>query len=322
MIVNIPSLVDFEANGLAFLNLAWESVLELSKSLTESSEYQAEYNEVTDEELVEFEEIVKKYWEQEQPRMAVAVALAHQAAEFLIKARITSVSPFLLIAGEPSKWPSGCDNEDKSFADFKTVDAQDLLRLHDSVYSLRLSEEFARRFEELRKHRNTVMHSVDNRKLFTVKDGVLAVLEISDALCGENNWHRLRKQYLEGKVNYWDPYGYSEFNPAYPFATETLHVIDELLKPAEVKRFYGFDPKQRRYICFDCCDDHADEVIKSRLLQPNTSDSTTVACFCCLQSYPVIRKDCTVGDCKGNVLDPNDSNRCMTCGDCSEEQDA
>ena len=247
------------------------------------------------------------------------MALAHQGAEFLLKAQITRVSPFLLISGDLSKWPAHRNSISKSFADFRTVDAQDLPRLHDGVCPSPMPDVFRDRFEELRKLRNTVMHSVDTSRPFTVHDGVVAVLEISDALFGATSWHKRRKAYVDGQVNHWDPFGYSDFNPAYPFAKETLHVVDEILEPAQVIQFYGFDPKQRRYICRGCEETHADDRIRSCLLTPKGAATTTIVCFCCFESFKVVRRDCTVGKCKGNVLDPDDYGYCLTCGEYPED---
>lgn len=310
MILDVPSPADFESNGLAFLNLAWKSVLGLSQGFSESSNNLTENEVVTQEEL---EDLKGAYWKEAQPALAVAVALAHQAAEFLLKARIASVSPYLLLSSE--KWPSGADKSDKSYADFKTVDSQDLVRIHDTVGSSRLPDDFKQKLDELRKLRNTIMHSVDARRPYAVRDCVLMILEIAEVLIGPKSWQKVRSEYEEKRVNYRD---YSEFNPNHPFAMETLHVIDCILKPAEVKRFYEFDKKQRRYICFNCHEDYADGFVRSCQLKPNDSNSTKVFCICCLETFRVIRLNCPHLKCKGNVMGPDrwlDNFCCLTCGE-------
>jgi hypothetical protein len=302
MILDIPTSADFEANGVAFLNLAWEAVLGLSLDLAESET----------EELDEEDRVTDEYWEDAQRPLAVAVALAQQGTEFLLKAKISAVSPYLLISGEPAGWPKGCDKEDKSFADFKTIDAQDLVRVYDTVASSRLSDSFKREYERLRRLRNTVMHTVDKRLRFTAEEGILAILQVVEALLAPRKWLALRREYLQGGVDVAREHGHGN-NTDCVMARETVHVID-LLEPAQVKQFYEFDPKQRRYYCPNCEHGCADWQIGVTLaqLRPNTPESTSVHCLVCDQIQSVVREECGHNGCKGNVIS-EDYGVCLTC---------
>jgi hypothetical protein len=303
MIIDVPTSADFEASGIAFLNLAWDSVLGISLHFAES--------EV--EELDEEERVTDEYWKEAQRPLAVAVALAQQGTEFLLKAKISAVSPLLLISGDPAGWPKGCDREDKSFADFKTIDAQDLVRVHDSVASPRLSEDFKREFERLRRLRNTVMHTVDKRLRFTAEDGILAILQVVESLLAPRRWLPIRRNYLRGGVDFAVEHGFDD-NTDCAIAREVMHVFD-LLKPALIRRFYGFDVKQRRYYCPSCEHGCADWWIGVRLaqLRPNKPNSTTVYCLACDETCTVVRKDCGHEGCKGNVIS-EEYGMCLTCG--------
>lgn len=211
MIIDIPTKADFDNNGIAFLNLAWQSVLSICLGLPEQPVEELGEN-ATEEQRLEAEAEdrrwaaeVERYWQVSQQELATAVALTQQGTEFLLKGKIADVSPFLLISGDPRDWPSGCDREDIPFADFKTIEAQDLLRAHDTVCTPPLSDQFKDRFEQLRRLRNSVMHTVDRRLRFTTQDGILAILEMVEALVGPNTWLGLRRQQLEeGPV--FDPY--------------------------------------------------------------------------------------------------------------------
>lgn len=135
MIIEIPTSDEFQRAGLGFLNLAVDQVIELYDQLEQSG--------------VE-EDVREEYWESAQQPLATALTLVQQGAEFLLKAKIADVSPFLLIDGSPSSWPRGSDQQDTPFSDFRTIDAHDLPKAHDSVASVRLSEEFKTQFEQLR----------------------------------------------------------------------------------------------------------------------------------------------------------------------------
>src|SRR5262245_39444063 len=208
MILDVPTKADFDNNGIAFLNLAWQSVVGVSLGLPDQpvevlgADATEDHLHAAAEESRQWAEAVEEYWRAAQQELATAVALAQQGTEFLLKGKIAEVSPFLLISGDPGDWPSGCDRNDIRFADFKTNEAQDLIRCHDTVCNPRLTDQFKNRFEQLRRMRNSVMHTVDRRLSFTTQDGLLAILEMVEALIGGNTWLMLRRQYLEKQPNF------------------------------------------------------------------------------------------------------------------------
>jgi len=51
-----------------------------------------------------------------------------------LKAKLVAISPFLLIAGNPSEWPKVLDETGVSFSDFRAIDAQDLIKVYNTVY--------------------------------------------------------------------------------------------------------------------------------------------------------------------------------------------
>jgi hypothetical protein len=317
MITDIPTKADFDNNAIGFLNLAWQSVLsislsrpkqpvkELSKEATQEQHAQAE------EENRRWEQDVQQYWQAVQQELATAVALVQQATEFLLKGKIAAVSPFLLVSGTPADWPRGCDRNDIPFADLKTIDAQDLIRCHDTVCTPRLTDQFKQRFEQLRRLRNSIMHTVDRRLNFTTLDGLLAILEVVEPLIGPNTWLGLREQYLSRQPNFFPN---QEDVCRCRMARETVHVID-LLQPDPVRRFFGFDKKQRRYLCPGCEQECANWQIGVTLAQlvPNTAESSNVFCILCRESHEVIRKACGQANCRGNVVSVL-SGKCLTCG--------
>ncbi|VTT99588.1 Uncharacterized protein OS=Pirellula staleyi (strain ATCC 27377 / DSM 6068 / ICPB 4128) GN=Psta_3436 PE=4 SV=1 [Gemmataceae bacterium] len=257
-------------------------------------------------------EATRQYWESSQQELATAVALAQQGTEFLLKGHIAEVSPFLLLTGGVREWPGGCETADTPFSEFKTIDAQDLPRAHDTVCSPRLPADFKERFEQLRRVRNSIMHTVNRRAQFTTRDGVLAILEVVDFLVGQRQWLRLRREYLDRGPDL-APYS-SDDHTLCHMARELVYVI-ELLEPAQARRFFGFEKRQRRYLCPSCEHECANWDIGVTLaqLQPNTPDSTTVYCILCRQTHTVVREKCNLDDCPGNVISVDYGN-CLTCG--------
>jgi hypothetical protein len=264
-------------------------------------------------------EATRKYWESSQLELATAVALTQQGTEFLLKGHIAEVSPFLLLTGGVREWPSGCETADMPFSEFKTIDAQDLTRAHDTVCSPRLPADFKERFEQLRRVRNSIMHTVNRRAQFTTRDGVLAVLEVVDFLVGQHQWLRLRREYLDRGPDL-APVS-SDDHTLCHMARELVYVI-ELLEPAEVRRFFGFEKRQRRYLCPSCEHECAnlDIGVTFAQLSPNAPNSTSVYCILCQQTHSVVREKCNLDGCPGNVISVEYRN-CLTCGRTRSDED-
>lgn len=301
MIIDVPSGNDFTASGIAFLNLAWDAV---SKLELQHADIDEEWDSCA------AQEISDSYWAAAQRPLAVAVSLAQQGAEFLLKARVAHASPFLLISGDPRDWPKQCEKIDTAFSRFKTIDAQDLMRACDTVTSSRLPESFKQYFEKLRTHRNTVMHTVDKSLRFTSKEVFGAILEIGDVLVAPKQWMQLRKQYLESTPA---SEAWSKDHVIPTLVREMTPVVNSFA-PAEQLRYFGLH-SGRRYVCQSCrlaCWNYADCHPEFAQLHPNTPESTSVHCILCGQDTAVERKACVHPGCKGNVIETQDST-CLTC---------
>lgn len=310
MIQDIPNAEDFKINGVSLLNIAWESIVGISLKHEHIS---AAFEDDADEEELSYQqELSEQYWLDVQRELALAVALAQQGAEFLLKGKICSISPFLLIVGEPGKWPRGCDKEDRSFSEFRTVDAIDLVKIHDTVMLSRLSAPFKTRFEMLRSLRNTVMHSVSKHE-FSTKDALLSILQIADTLIGSRCWLSERRLYLRNRLDIAAALGYESFQIC-RIALELQHVFS-LLDPKDTAQFFDFHPKQRTFYCPECacnCADTDDSLEPLAQLRPNRPASTTIYCLVCESELTVSRKSCSDKPCKGNVISM-DYNQCLTC---------
>ena len=74
MIRDIPTKEDLDAVGSALLDQAWETATSLLLDLDEA--YELEQVEIAE------------YWQSANTRMATALSIAHQGAEFLIKEKL------------------------------------------------------------------------------------------------------------------------------------------------------------------------------------------------------------------------------------------
>lgn len=151
------------------------------------------------------------------------------------------MSPFLLLGALPKDWPGGCAKSDKPFAAFRTIDAQDLIKVHNTCCSSRIADAFVDQFEESRRKRNTIIHSVDKHLSVHVSELLIAILTINDVLGDEKNWVKVRRAYLENS-----PLSQMHSSDwAGPRIIAEFMSVRELLNPSEMKRFFNFDKKQR-----------------------------------------------------------------------------
>lgn len=316
MITDIPSSSDFQNAGINLLNLAWDSTVSL---LTER--------------IFDFSEINPNapaseiYWQSAQPILASSLSLVQQSIEFFLKGKIAEVSPYLLISGMPSNFPKNSHKQNTSFSDFRTIDAQDLIRVLDTVSINRLSEEFCQWYDELRRLRNKLMHTVDRTIAISDKDVLIKVMEGCEYCIKPRSWIETRSQYLMNS-----PSGHlikdiqlehinDSEKKAYHLGqlqSEIMTVI-EYLEPQYSKRFFGFQKKQHRYICLNCLSIREHETtfeyknIEEMWLntaQLDKSHPDIVHCIFCDGNYLIKREKCK--NCGNDILDAHNG-LCLSC---------
>jgi hypothetical protein len=242
-------------------------------------------------------------------KLATSISLVQQGAEFLLKARIAEISPFLLISGDPSEWPHKCDKDDTSFADFKTIDAQELIRVYNTIHSQKLSDDFIAQYDKLRRLRNTIMHTVSQIQI-TFVDVLTTTLEVNHVLGKPGKWIATRHTYIGH-----EPYPLLDPDNTIVILCEEITKAIDILNPSKTMQYFGFNKRQRRYICENCLgesDYFENRYPRLAHLKPNNPDSTNLYCILCEQDRTVIRKDCINENCKGNVIDA-ETRECLTC---------
>jgi len=312
VIVDIPTSEEFIANGEGHLNAAWGQVVDLLLALKEIrlAVPEGELNEADEE----------KYWASGGQTVAMSVASVQHGVEAVLKGRIAAISPYVLLAGPPSNWPRACDRQDSSFAEFRTVDAQDLLKLHNTVSVQRLSENFQQWFEKLRKDRNKAIHSVSNKLRLTAKDSLHNILEAHEYLFGAKQWLSARAKYLDlipdNSIRYFRNEGTKPYI-SYALARE-FTVVAEELGDQSASRFFGYMPKLDAYCCPKCIDlweqrdfhdsQDVEEVSK-------TFQRTEIGEFqCVLCGYSCVPRFSNCDNEEGERLFDEASNRCLSCG--------
>lgn len=295
-ITDVPSHEDFLNIGSDHLQLAWDQVADLLISLDDPFD---DYDKETKDE----------YWKASRRILLTALTIAQQGVELTLKGYIAQITPYLLIQNPAGKLP-GSINSAIPFADFKTIDAQDLVKMVTAFTDKTLSEPFQGRFEELRNTRNKIMHSIGNGISIEPSQLIEMILEMHAELFPHNRWPSDRMQFLDrAPVAH---LGANEFTRNR--VCWEMEIVLELLKPSKVTKFFGIEKAQRRYSCPTCLSEaNRDGGFEYRLavLKPKSPKATSLYCFVCDETFPVTRQPCQESECKGNVF--HDKWGCLSC---------
>ena len=147
--IDIPTADDFYTSGKELLDFSWDVVAKLLVDIDEAKYYGVDSDEVSD-----------SYWAAAKRRLTTALSITQQGVEFVLKGKIAEISPYLLIVDSPSKWPSPYGGNTVSFSDFRTIDAQDLIRVIDTFSADSMPPEFVSQFHQLREKRNRIMFQI------------------------------------------------------------------------------------------------------------------------------------------------------------------
>ena len=289
MILDFPTKHDFFGAANDYLNSSWGSVIELL------SEFEELRSVIEDS---DHEEESKRYWSSAKQTLISATALVQQAVEFYIKGKISDVSPYLLIVGNPQSWPRGCSKKDVEFSSFRTLDAQDLLKVHDTVCENKFSDKFIQWYDDLRVIRNKVMHTVDKSLNVRPEEVIAFILFAHNYFSESDVWFKSRQHYLEQTpVNSMKIIQDDDDSECYTLQSLLVEfrIVTEVLTPSQTKLYLGFDKKAKSIHCPSCF---------KKVSQMNFWDHEFI--HNCGETYQEIDKsgifECNLCDYQGNVV--------------------
>jgi len=349
VIIEIPDGEDFARASLNLLNLSWEIAVEFLRAYEHSSVIHPEDaptelftdlegkvhllggpdNAFTPEERSTAE---TEFWRRSQPSLGNSLSLIQQSIELGLKGRIAAVSPFLLISRDARDYPSGSAKADVPFSAFRSLDAADLMRVHNTVCAERLDDSFGAWWDSIRRQRNALIHSVSLGAEIVRPEVLMGhILVANRDLHPGISWFQRRLRYSSN----------NEIQVAYHPDPREIYggVLDEFgdalhyLPTKMVREHFGYNRRARTYTCIHCQDDCDNDLWyewnlgKTAQLNPGNSTSTIWRCVLCERVTPVIRVRCPDEKCHSNVLSAELGDHykiCLTCGEewgLSEEQD-
>lgn len=301
MITEIPTSEEFALAAYAQFDFAWDIVISFMTALDEAGQY---VDVGKDDEA--------QFWEAARRRILTSLIIAQQGVELAIKGKLVAFSPYLLL-GSPSDWPKDKIGKGIEFSEFKTIDAQDLIKAYNMVSLQPFDTKFVDLFDRVRKVRNSAMHSVNAKLRISPKEVILIILEAHEYLFPDQSWIKARREFLFSAP---DVQVYVDNDHIDGVLVRESWAVYNLLTKSERERYFKVDAGVRKYICPVCYYESVKldgPVPRYAVLEPNKPRSTSLWCFVCDDTHSVSRINCTEAACKGNVIS-DDYGYCCTCG--------
>lgn len=275
MIKNIPDPKDYYKSSLNYMNISWEMAFDVYK---------------ISKEVIEDEDEISEYREEQKYHLNTCLMLLSQSIELFLKFRIAEVNPLLMV---------NLRNKDinADFSELQSIDAKDLLPLHDQIRSDHLGSKLSKTFEEIRLKRNRIMHSAGS-DLHEEEAILIQIIKLSHLLFN-SHWLKLRLEYL----------GNSYFSDSYVDiynANEEFSICKEYFASGNFKIYSGYLQKEFVIRC-PYCDYHMDRTLETHTCLRLTP--LTYRCIICDEKGKVLRNKCP--DCSTQSLD--DNSECLHC---------
>ena len=276
MIKNIPDPKDFYQASLNYMNISWGMAFEIYKN---------------SKEVLEDDGDIEEYREAQRYQLNTALMLLSQSIELFLKYKICQINPFLFV--HLKNEGVNCD-----FSELQSVDAKDLLNLHDQVQPVSLGSRLKKTFEEIRKKRNKIMHS-SGIDIHHEEEILIQIIKLSDLLFNKT-WLSLRIE-AHGNAYFSDSYVNT-----YDMISE-FSLLKEHLTIGDFKIYSGFLPKDFVLKCW-YCNHHMDYTLEE--FTCFRKSPLTYECIICNESGKLKRSNCT--SCKIKSISSKDG-YCLNC---------
>jgi hypothetical protein len=314
MITNIPTPENLNDVALRLYFSAWSSLVGM----------RAEFEDVFVDDPTgnEWREEWTDYLVACQPELQSICTLIQQSNELALKAKICSVSPFLLLLRSDAKLSTS--PKDVDFSEFKTLDAVELPGAVNTFCKEHLSDKFIQTYHEVRSLRNRISHLGQlNKQLLPDELTRILLFQYAELWPG--------RAWLNDRVRYASATRRAFFHDG-KYATAEMEVMYELyhtfrmMTGAEFKRLFGHPKNTRRYLCHECIYEAStrnfdlgfSKTCKTAFLDKS---GHALECLMCTKKFKVARQRCSSPECKGNVIGDNDDDyigKCHVCGEGGE----
>lgn len=309
MIENVPTEEELRLISLRLYFRAWADTANI---ITEWAEYGILVTEdtATEEDNPQWH----AYIEAAQSDLQAIYTLIQQSQEIGLKASICGVSPFLLLKRTDVK-PSDEKAGIWDFTDFPTLDASELVRVHN-IFCSTTSKEFQATYEDIRRSRNKISH-LGIYKQRIEPQMIIGILQTQYAeLYPKRRW-------MEDRLNFaalgrWgDAFSDSDFNERTGLFSELAHLIP-VLSDEQFKCLMRHDRAESAFLCHECgIDAGVRNLGVDHVPTAYSIDESHVRCIVCERDHSIQNAaPCPVTDCGCELQSDEDGfeGQCMACG--------
>ena len=187
MIINIPSPESLNDIALRLHFSAWSSLVNIR------FDFDRAFEPGSDPSGDQWSDEWAEYLAACQPELQSVYTLIQQSNELALRARVCSVSPFLLLLGSERKYSTTWRNVD--FSEFRTLDAVELPGAVNTFCDETLSDKFIQSYNEVRSLRNKVAHLGYLSKQFNPEELLHTLVAQYVELWRHRNWLSDRVQF-------------------------------------------------------------------------------------------------------------------------------
>lgn len=240
MIVNPPDADNLNEIALRLYFTAWQKLVTIKRDYAESTDdYSSEREDYCD------------YIRHSQGELQTILVIFAQAIELSLKAKICSVSPYLLLLKSNIKFKS--DPKDFEFSDLATLEASELPNAVNSLCETRLSQEFVQRYHQIRLIRNKISH-LGSADVELKVDKLLSIM-VSQyiELWPKRNWLEDRLNFVSAmRLAFFHDYKYS--SPMSDLMFELPYNL-EIFSDEQFVALFGYNKAEERFLCYPCYDE-------------------------------------------------------------------
>ena len=313
MIVNLPTWDALNANALKLYFRAWQGIVHTLIDFDEI--HQSSVSDWFDHTDYRYADEREEYLEMAQEDFHAFASIAQQANELALKARITAVSPYLLLLNSDVSLNNVTASIE--FTSLRTLDAVDLPKAVNALTPTPVSDSYKQRYSQMRVQRNQYTHLGDTTAVLDPLSMCAALIDQYRELWPDRAWlsDRLastyvRERFFDGK--HWSP------------RQAIMHLIeyDQALIPAAgFKKLFGAKKADIKFGCFSCQDDWAVRRNGPSIMEVQTAfynkSKKAIHCLICDVDFEAILKACNA--CDGKFVAPDvaqyGAGRCFTCGE-------
>jgi hypothetical protein len=295
--INVPSEESLTESSLKLYFTAWTSLLEIMFDFLTCYEIELYSTKNQRDGDFDYSEEEKDYLERCNYELQLISNWIQQSNELALKAKISKISPYLLLSKYEKELKSNTCND---FSDFRTIAAEDLPKTVNAVTDKKLNESFIKRYDKLRKERNKIIH-LGHSQVINAKDLIEDVIDNYIELWPERFWLQDRLTFLsKTRTSHFQEHTSPEGN-----IFDGIEEEMKLFSPEKFKEVFKIKPDKVVSLCPNCfnaartdANNPKAEICKTAFKK----DKNKVHCLMCQDDYILEAETCKKANCKGSMI--------------------